>query len=82
MSVLNIWSIEEQQPRTYGLWGGEMVPRSGYADYSILMFMLLIPAGLGAYVVLIGHYYNTWEICMQVRKQQLELDMEQQTGSK
>ena len=31
-------------------------------------------------------YPNTWsaswEICMQVRKQQLELDMEQQTGSK
>ena len=31
-------------------------------------------------------YHNTWpaswEICMQVRKQQLELDMEQQTGSK
>ena len=23
-----------------------------------------------------------WEVCMQVRKQQLELDMEQQTGSK
>ena len=23
-----------------------------------------------------------WEICMQVRNQQLELDMEQQTGSK
>ena len=23
-----------------------------------------------------------WEICMQVMKQQLELDMEQQTGSK
>ena len=23
----------------------------------------------------------SWEICMQVRKQQLELDMEQQTGS-
>ena len=31
-------------------------------------------------------YQNTWpaswEICMQVRKQQWELDMEQQTGSK
>ena len=31
-------------------------------------------------------YQNTWpaswEICMQVRKQQLELDTEQQTGSK
>ena len=23
-----------------------------------------------------------WEICMQVRKQQLELDVEQQTGAK
>ena len=23
----------------------------------------------------------SWEICVQVRKQQLELDMEQQTGS-
>ena len=31
-------------------------------------------------------YLNTfpasWEICMQVKKQQLELDMKQQTGSK
>ena len=24
---------------------------------------------------------HSWEICMQVKKQQLELDMEQQTGS-
>ena len=24
----------------------------------------------------------SWEICMQVRKQQLELNMEKQTGSK
>ena len=23
---------------------------------------------------------DSWEICMQVKKQQLELDMEQQTG--
>ena len=33
-----------------------------------------------------SEYQNTlpasWEICMQVKKQQLELDMEQQTGSK
>ena len=27
-------------------------------------------------------WHAYWEICMQVRKQQLELDMEQQTGSK
>ena len=36
--------------------------------------------------ILRWEYQNTWsaswEICMQVRKQQLELDMEQQTGSK
>ena len=25
---------------------------------------------------------DSWEICMQIKKQQLELDMEQQTGSK
>ena len=33
-----------------------------------------------------GEYQTTWpasrEICMQVKEQQLELDMEQQTGSK
>ena len=28
------------------------------------------------------HLTGSWEICMQARKQQLELDMEQQTGSK
>ena len=28
------------------------------------------------------HQSASWEICMQVRKQQLELGMEQQTGSK
>ena len=28
------------------------------------------------------HLTYPWKICMQVRKQQLELDMEQQTGSK
>ena len=28
------------------------------------------------------HLTASWETCMQVRKQQLEVDMEQQTGSK
>ena len=28
------------------------------------------------------HRSASWEICMQVRKQQLQLDMEQQPGSK
>ena len=30
----------------------------------------------------IPDHLTSWEICMQVRKQQLELDMEQQNGSK
>ena len=30
----------------------------------------------------IPDHLPAWEICMQVKKQQLELDMEQQTGSK
>ena len=29
-----------------------------------------------------AHLSASWEICMQVRKQQLELDMDRQTGSK
>ena len=29
-----------------------------------------------------AHLPASWEICMQVRKQQLELELEQQTGSK
>ena len=28
------------------------------------------------------HWPASWEICMQIRKQQLELNMEEQTGSK
>ena len=31
---------------------------------------------------ILDHWPASWEICMQVRKQQLELDMEKQTGSK
>ena len=28
------------------------------------------------------HLSTCWEICMQIKKQQLKMDMEQQTGSK
>ena len=31
---------------------------------------------------ILEHLPTSWEICMQVKKQQLELDMEQQTDSK
>ena len=29
-----------------------------------------------------GTLHTSWEMCMQVKKQQLELDMKQQSGSK
>ena len=34
------------------------------------------------YKFYILRYEHSWEICMQVKKKQLELNMEQQTGSK
>jgi len=33
-------------------------------------------------MVIPAHLTSSWETCMQVRKQQLELDKEQETGSK
>ena len=37
--------------------------------------------GVGCHCLLHLKPFRLWEICMQVKKQQLELDMEQQTGS-
>ena len=36
----------------------------------------------GSMVGLVATLPNSWEICIQVKKQQLELDMEQRTSSK
>ena len=47
----------------------------GYVDHNKL-WKILKEMGIS------DHLTCSWEICMQVRKQQLELDMEQQTGSK
>ena len=55
--------------------------------------LLTMPKPLTVYITTYcGKFWNrweyqttwpaSWEICMQVKKQQLELDMEQQTGSK
>jgi len=55
--------------------------------------LLTMPKPLTVWITInCGKFFNrweyqttwsaSWEICMQVRKQQLELDMEQQTGSK
>ena len=48
--------------------------------------LLITPKPLTVWITTNCGEFFTWpasrEICMQVRKQQLELDMEQQTGSK
>ena len=46
-----------------------------YADHNKL-WKILKEMGI------LDHLTVSWEICMQVMKQQLELDMEPQTGSK
>ena len=49
------------------------------------MWFVCITTNCGEFLK-IWEYQNTlpdsWEICMQVKKQQLEPDMEQHTGSK
>ena len=46
-----------------------------YVDHNKL-WKILKEMGIPDYL------YASWEICMQAKKQQLQLDMEQQTGSK
>ena len=46
------------------------------------MFFLSYVNELGIYPRHQTTWLASWKICMQVRKQQLELDTEQQTGSK
>ena len=58
-----------------------------------IYFCFIMPKPLTVWITInCGKFWKTWEyqttwpasweICMQVRKKQLELDMEQQTGSK
>ena len=60
---------------------------------NIYLFLLTMPKPLTVWITTnCGKFFRrwehqtswpaSWEICMQVKKQQLELDMEQQTGSK
>ena len=90
MSKLVLEKAEEPEiklPTSTGSWKSNRVPEKQYfyfidyaeafdcVDHSKLLKILQemgIPTTWPA----------SWETCMQVRKQQLELDMEQQTGSK
>ena len=45
----------------------------------VLLLLLGFPGGSDAKQ---STWPASWEICMQIKKQQLEMDMKQQTGSK
>ena len=79
---------EIKLPTSAGSWKKQESSRK--ASISALLTM---PKPLTLWITInCGKFWNrwenqttwsaSWEICMQVRKQQLELDMEQQTGSK
>ena len=72
LSQHNIWKEDKEKPS-----GKKMLSSKAfdYVDHKKLWKILKemsIPATVRA----------SWETCMQVKKHQLELDMEQQTGSK
>ena len=68
-------------------------PSMGFSRKASISALLPMPKPLTVWITInCGKFWKrwqyqttwsaSWEICMQVRKQQLELDMEQQTGSK
>ena len=62
-------------------WGGQSVWVSASAS---VLLILWITANCGSFWKRWDYQFTwlaSWEICLQVRKQQLELDMEKQTGS-
>jgi len=79
---------EIKLPKSTGSWKKQESPRK-----TSISALLTMPKPLTVWITInCGKLWKrweyqtiwpaSWEICMQVRKQQLELDMEQQTGSK
>ena len=79
---------EIKLPTSTGLWKKQESSRK-----TSISALLTMPKTLTVWITInCGKFWKGWEyqttwpaswkICMQVRKQQLELDMEQQTGSK
>ena len=82
--------------RRFNPWSGNYClawQKKSEREIYILKGLLTMPKPLTVWITInCGKFWKRWEyqttwpaswkICMQVRKQQLELDMEQQTGSK
>ena len=76
-SPITSWEIDGETVETVAdfIFLGSQMTADGDCSHEINRRLLL-----GKKVM--TTYPASWEICIQVRKQQLELDMEQQTGSK
>ena len=79
---------EIKLPTSTGSWKNQENSRKTYTSALLTMLNPLtvwITTNYGKFLKRLEYQTTwpaSWEICMQVRKQQLELDMEQQTGSK
>ena len=89
------WTEEAGKLQSMGLQrvGHNWVAFDDPTDFGNLISGLTMPKPLTVWITTnCGKFWKrweyqttwpaSWEICMQVRKQQFELDMEQQTGSK
>ena len=69
-----------------------IIEKARVPEKYLLLTLLTLPKPLTVWITKTGKFFKrwesqttlpaSWEICMQVRKQQLVPDMEQQTGSK
>ena len=86
---LDLEKVEKPEikfPTSIGSWKSKKSQKNTYfcfTDYA--KAFVWITTNCGKFFKRCEYQTNlpaSWEICMQVKKQQLELDMEQQTGSK
>ena len=90
MCKLNFKGAEEPEIKLPTFTGSWRKQRSSIKTCTSASLTMLKP--LTVWITQTGKFFKrweyqtswtaSWEICMQVRKQQLELDVEQQTGSK
>ena len=85
--------VKEEEPETKLPTSAESSKKQENSRKTSVFALLTMPKPLTVWITInCGKFFESWEyqttwpafweICVQVRKQQLELDMEQQTGSK
>ena len=93
MFKLDLEKVEEPEIKLPTPSGSSKKQESFKKKYILLLYLLSMPKPLTVWITTnCGKFFKrweyqttwpaSWEICMQVKKQQLELNMEQQTGFK